>query len=290
MGNKKTIGILHLIVASLPLLLNVGSLCDMEEIKLLYVDRDQYISALNRHIAADGKNSDNANWAPDEVISPTVGGQHSTATEKRMNELEDLKQREGFLTDDDSVNLHAVLEAYHTGALTAHPTKVSYWWVGTNKTGWIDEGTIDLARMVRIWKDESGGEGRLWIEMMARNQMAAHATFAAINGHAHHQFFITLRMAGVAGAPEIDLLCLDDTGSSLTDIYTADDDVFLGLTPAYPGLAGPILLNTANGPVSRMSANMELNLKDFAGVYMGRWVQGLCTCLPGFSFGPILLG
>ena len=33
-------------------------------------------------------------------------------------------------------------------------------------------------------------------------------------------------MSGVEGAPVVDLLCLDDTGSSVVDIYSQDDGGF----------------------------------------------------------------
>jgi len=47
-----------------------------------------------------------------------------------------------------------------------------------------------------------------------------------------------------------------------------DDSIFLRLKPAFPGLAGPIFVYTTNWPLRRMSVNTELNLKDFAGVYI----------------------
>lgn len=92
-------------------------------------------------------------------------------------------------------------------------------------------------------------------------------------------------MSGVEGAPVVDLLCLDDTGSSVVDIYSQDDGVMLGLMPAYNGWMGNIALDTANGAILLESVLMDINIKDHLGHYLGPWSVGLCAYRPGSSLG-----
>jgi hypothetical protein len=87
----------------------------------------------------------------------------------------------------------------------------------------------------------------------------------------------------VTGAPEIGLFCLDDT-RSLMDIYSGDDGATLGLPPTCRGWTYPIVLGAVNGPLWRLSAIMELDLKDTVKVYMNHSIQGLRTYFLGFSF------
>jgi len=64
-----------------------------------------------------------------------------------------------------------------------------------------------------------------------------------------------------------------------------NDSIFLRLKPAFPGLAGPILVYTTNWPLRRMSVNTELNLKDFAGVYINAGFKVYAPVRRFFLFG-----
>lgn len=82
----------------------------------------------------------------------------------------------------------------------------------------------------------------------------------------------------------MDLLVLDNTGSSYMTLY--DNDLLqLDVDLTYGHWGGAVTLSTANGNVIRTVVRMEITIKDQQGVAMVPWTRVWCVAYPGPSFG-----
>ena len=83
----------------------------------------------------------------------------------------------------------------------------------------------------------------------------------------------------------MDLICLDDSGSSYQDVFWEDNCLFLGLHSLYKGWDGWVPLSTANGTVWRETVVLEVNMRVQHGAPLGPWAPMKCCVGPGYAAG-----
>ena len=71
-----------------------------------------------------------------------------------------------FITDDDTVNIDAVMKAYRAGKLKVTLGTSSYWWAG-HPIAAPCTGEADIQAITKEGKERYGEEGRIWCETVS---------------------------------------------------------------------------------------------------------------------------
>ncbi|KAL1983598.1 hypothetical protein VTN96DRAFT_10177 [Rasamsonia emersonii] len=187
------------------------------------------------------------------------------------------------IDDGELKNRDAVLRAYRQRELKVDD-KITVWFAGHLTMGPLSRNNFDFQHVIdNIPKwTEQFGPGRIWIEdpspAIAKMQSAAIMPF---NEHSHHMFELRARLIGSAQFTFLRNI-LDDTGSTYLELFRDDDCQWLSLTRGCHFWMPNVLLDTANGLVTRRSIELEVQLV-VNGAPFGNITRVRATITPGFG-------